>query len=414
MPEFLYTFEWGDMVKRSMPTDSSLSLALPAVAAPVGPRPRLEFIDNLRWVMIVLVVSMHAAVTYSHVGGWYFMEDPKPGTGVLAVLATYQVFLQAFFMGLLFLIAGYFVPAAFDRKGLSAFARDRAIRLGVPSLFFMLVVQPLTIYWLLRRFAELHGPSLSQAYLPYVISGRFLGGSGPMWFAVALLIFSVFYAIVRMLGRGMPRNDAQAALPRNPHVLGFALIMGLCTFLVRAIQPIGTSILNMQLCFFSQYILLFWVGIRARRKNWLLRLPYSFGLRWLALSLSIGVVAWIALLASLLVSHSEDKLAGGFTWQSAAFSFWESFFCAGVCLGLIVIFRDKFNRQTRALQWLSDNSFAVYLFHTPLLIAITLALRGVEAPKLVKFGVATVLGVVVTYAASGLVFRRIPLLRRVL
>ena len=31
---------------------------------------RLPFIDNLRWTMIILVVSMHAAVTYSHLGSW--------------------------------------------------------------------------------------------------------------------------------------------------------------------------------------------------------------------------------------------------------------------------------------------------------------------------------------------------------
>jgi uncharacterized membrane protein YcfT len=73
---------------------------------------RLEFVDNLRWVMIVLVVSMHAAVTYSHLGSWYFMEDPKPGMATTALFATYQVYLQAFFMGLLFFIAGYFVPGA--------------------------------------------------------------------------------------------------------------------------------------------------------------------------------------------------------------------------------------------------------------------------------------------------------------
>src|SRR6516162_10488195 len=100
----------------------------PTVVAPVAvsAEARLAFVDNLRWAMIVLVVSMHAAVTYSHLGSWYFMEDPKPGTAVTAVFATYQVWLQAFFMGLLFLIAGYFVPGAFDRKGFNSFTRDRA------------------------------------------------------------------------------------------------------------------------------------------------------------------------------------------------------------------------------------------------------------------------------------------------
>ena len=364
--------------------------------------------------MIVLVVSMHAAVTYSHLGSWYFMEEPKPGTAVMAIFATYQVFLQAFFMGLLFLVAGYFVPPAFDRKGAAAFVRDRAIRLGVPSLFYMLVVHPFTVYWLLQRFAHPTWPSLAHAYWPYLRSGRFLSGSGPMWFAVALLGFSVVYALLRKGIQRVPPSNFAAPLPGNREVLALALVMGLCSFLVRLVQPMGTNILNMQLCFFSQYVLLFSIGICARRRNWLLRIPYSFGMRWLALAISVGGLSWLVLMAALLKTQSTDKLGGGLTWQSAAFSFWEAFFCVGVCLGLVVLFRDKFNHQGRLERWLSDNSFAVYLFHTPLLIAITLLMRDFEAPKLVKFFCATLLGVVVTYLACSLVFRRVPLLRRVL
>lgn len=77
---------------------------------------RLVFIDNLRWVMIVLVITMHAAVTYSNMGRWYYTEEAPLSLGSRLFFATYQVWLQAFFMGFLFFIAGYFVPPAFDRK----------------------------------------------------------------------------------------------------------------------------------------------------------------------------------------------------------------------------------------------------------------------------------------------------------
>src|SRR6516165_8143409 len=122
----------------SLPLPANGERGVPGAAVAAGTR--LDFIDNLRLVMIVLVVSMHAAVTYSHLGSWYFMEDPKPALLTIVAFATYQTFLQAFFMGLLFLTAGSFVPCAFDRKGLSKFLRDRALRLGVPSLIFMLVI----------------------------------------------------------------------------------------------------------------------------------------------------------------------------------------------------------------------------------------------------------------------------------
>jgi len=386
----------------------------PAPALASREHPRLEFIDNLRWVMIILVVSMHAAVTYSHLGSWYFMEDPQPPQAVMVIFAAYQMFLQAFFMGLLFLIAGFFVPGAFDRKGFGNFLHDRALRLGVPSLLYMLLIHPVTVYWLLRDFADHSRPSLAKAYLPYLTTGSVLNGSGPMWFALALLLFSAVYAVYRKLNPKPLYSHSEANLPTNTQVAGLVLTMGLCTFLVRIWQPIGTNILNMQLCFFSQYILLFIVGIRGWRRDWLLRIPYRFGMRWLTAAFTVGSLVWLGIILAALGTHTEARLFGGWSWQSAALSLWESFFCVGVCIGMIVLFREKFNRQGKLARWLSDNCFSVYVFHPPLLIAVTLAMRGLDAPKLAKFLLATILGVVITYLASSLVFRRIPILKRFL
>ena len=145
-----------------------------------------------------------------------------------------------------------------------------------------------------------------------------------------------------------------------------------------------------------------------------MRLPYVMGVRWLAGAVFFGGAALLVLGAAVTATHTESRILGGFTWQSAALCLWESFVCVGTCLGLIVLFRDKFNRQGHLAKWLSDNSFAVYMFHTPVLIAVTLALSGLATPRLVKFVIATALGVSLTYLACSLIFRRLPLLKRVL
>lgn len=380
---------------------------------PVATKARLDFIDNLRWVMIVLVVSVHAAVTYSHVGGWYFMEDPKPDQATMLFFAYYEMGLQAFFMGFLFLIAGYFVPRAFDRKGTAKFLRDRFVRLGIPTLIYMFVVHPFAVYWLLHDYYKIR-VSPWVGYLNFVRTFRWIGGSGPMWFALALLIFCGVYALVRAVGRRKSPDEPAAALPTHAQVIGLALLMGLCSFLVRIVQPMGTNILNMQLCFFSQYVILFNVGLMAYRRNWLLRIPYEFGMRWFRLALIAGTLVWIALIGAMVATNTLKSVNGGFTWQSAGVCFWEAFFCLGICLGLTVLFREKFNRQGAFAKWMSDNSFSVYLFHTPLLVAVTLGMQGFAAPKPVKFLAATLLATTVAFLASNYVFRRIPLLRRVL
>ena len=126
-------------------------------SAAVAARPRRLFIDNLRSTMIILVVSMHAADTYRPLGSWYFV-DRKPLSAVaLLTFAAWQMYLQSFFMGLLFFIAGYFVPGSFHRKGPWRFVRDRAYRLGLPVLLYMFVLGPFTEYFCAHS-VEFNGP----------------------------------------------------------------------------------------------------------------------------------------------------------------------------------------------------------------------------------------------------------------
>ena len=110
---------------------------------------RLYFLDNIRWLMIALVVMVHAAVTYSNLGDWYYREPVELDPLTFLFFGIFLSFTQAYFMGRLFLIAGYFVPDSFDRKGPAKFLRDRAICLGIPTLIYMLFINPAIKYYLL-------------------------------------------------------------------------------------------------------------------------------------------------------------------------------------------------------------------------------------------------------------------------
>src|SRR5438105_7202426 len=126
--------------------------ATTGAATEARPAPRLLFIDNIRWSMIILVLSMHACDTYSPFGNWYYVDRQKADLGTTLFFGVYQSFLQAFFMAALFFIAGYFSVAAWDRKGFSQFVRDRSIRLGLPTLLYMFVIGPLTQYFLSKTW----------------------------------------------------------------------------------------------------------------------------------------------------------------------------------------------------------------------------------------------------------------------
>ena len=126
--------------------------ATTGAATGAGNPPRLLFIDNIRWSMIILVLSIHACDTYSPFGNWYYVDRQKAGLGTALAFGAYQSFLKAFFMAALFFIAGYFAASAYDRKGFAPFVCDRLVRLELPTLLYMLAIGPLTQYFLSRTW----------------------------------------------------------------------------------------------------------------------------------------------------------------------------------------------------------------------------------------------------------------------
>ena len=150
---------------------------------------RLFYIDNLRLLMIVFVVMHHLAVTYSGFGSWYYNEGSHLDILSTIWFAFYLSFQQGYFMGFLFMIAGYFAAGSYDRKGFGQFVGERFKRLIIPSLIYMVVITTFIGY------VELGNKSDG-----FSISG-FLSGTGVMWFAVALFIFSLIYGLVRLIVR---------------------------------------------------------------------------------------------------------------------------------------------------------------------------------------------------------------------
>lgn len=389
------------------PFASSQVLDQPIAGCAVQSGRRLAYVDNLRWLMIVLVISMHAADTYSPLGNWYYVERPAIGLPTLLTFALWQTYLQSFFMGLLFFVAGVFTPASFDMKGPGRFMRDRAFRLGWPVIFYMFVLGPITEYYVAHSWTAPY--SFAHEWWHHITDLEVLQENGPLWFCLALLIFAVAYTAVRLWGGARSGPGRELPPPGTHALIGFALTMAAGRFAIRLVLP-GVSFLNMQLGDFAQYILLFSAGIVAARNHWLDKLSMSSGRRWTIIVLPVGFAAWLAI---VMVSalHVPDE---GWHWQSAALSIWESFTCVAMCLGLLTLFREKFNAQGPLAQFLSHNAFAVYVFHPPILIICARLMHGLAWEPLAKFAILTGLAAGMTFTLSALVFRRIPVLRAIL
>ncbi len=379
---------------------------------PLPTSTRLPWVDHLRTFVIVLVVNMHACVTYSHVGDWYAMSEYEPTLAQKVPFIIWQGHLQSFFMGLLFFVSAYFANASLARRGPRSFTRERLIRLGLPTLFYMLVIHPFILLVLNPWNANFGSPF--AWYKNYVMSGRFIGESGPLWFAFALLIFCLLLVAWRS-ARPAPPPPTPAPAPSARALWLFGAVLVLTTFATRLVQPIGTNVLNLQLCFFPQYLAFFLAGLHASRHRWLDALASSSRARvagWLAL-----VGGPVFLLALLFFGAPSDGnlevFFGGWTPQAFGLAAWEQLSGLGLSLGLLAFFSSKLNVETPGLRWLADRSFGVYVLHAPVIIALFMLFRALPQNPYVLAALLTLAGLLASYAVADLA-RRTPGLRSIL
>jgi len=385
------------------------SLPLSRTVASRATSTRDLYIDRLRSVMTALVILHHTAIVYGGSGGWFWKEreiSAAPSSLLLTLMCATD---QAYFMGFFFLLAGYFTPGSLERKGYVGFLRDRFLRLGVPLLGFILILGPLTAGIAQVGKGGQFWPTLMWLWRHKEII------NGPLWFAQALLIFSLLYCLWRAVA-GTALNGAKRdakALP-GPAVWWLSAIgVGAGAVALRQWFPVGENYFGLQLGFFSSYIFLFALGIAAWRHNWLRQLTWARARRWLV----VASLFWVGMPISIVVARATSgaghaNFSGGFSWTALFYAFWEPFVAWGVIAALLVLFRAKLNQPSKLWEWIDRRAYAVYILHPPVLVGWSLALHKWDAPPLVKFVVCGSLAVWTTWLVAD-PFVRIPGIRRI-
>jgi peptidoglycan/LPS O-acetylase OafA/YrhL len=82
-------------------------------------------------------------------------------------------------------------------------------------------------------------------------------------------------------------------------------------------------------------------------------------------------------------------------------------------LAAITFFRRFFNKDSGFGRFLSQQSYAVYIIHPPIIVFLAFALSGIVLGSFLKFGLLTVI-VIPTCFVVAYIIRKIPGVSRVL
>lgn len=385
-----------------------------------APKPsRLFFIDHLRSLLMLLVVLHHVALVYgASLPGYYYVEPPFADPQAFLVLLVFVSVNQSWFMGAFFLLAGYFTPASFDRKGPGPFLKDRLLRLGIPLVAFFFVLSPISFIGYYLMPAELTGIAEPLTWQRFWKAYADFIGLGPLWFVAMLLLFSFGYTAWRMLTRHQSSDPRRASLPSYVGIGVFVLALAGTSYLLRTIVPLGKSVLQFPtLAYLPQYLSFFIIGAAASGRDWFRKLPGSMGI--VGFLVAAAAAVFLFPLAStgqwftLEVSPALDNAMGNGHWQSAVYALWDSLFAVGMCLALITFFRRFVNGQRAFGRFLSRHNYTVYIVHIPIVVFLTYALRRIELATLLKFGLASLIVVPSCYLVA-FIIRKLPLASKIL
>jgi Acyltransferase family len=378
-------------------------------------------LNNLRIVVILIVVAVHAAVAYlgsSPASSFKFNDppyrwqstpivDPERWFG-FDIFCGYQ---DVSLISLLFFLSVLFVWPSLARSGSRLFLRDRVLRIGVPFALTVGLLMPVAYYPVYRVTAV--DPGLA-AFWQHWLALPFWP-SGPPWFLWLLLVFDLIaaalYKFRRISGDGLGRTIGRLGTRPKPFVVALLLASALAyvppALVFGPWDWIQIGPFSFQYCRPLHYFVYFIAGAGVgaygidrgllAADGWLVQRWASAGIAALT-----SFVLWLGMVG-LAMAGNGPSLA---VQLLQALSF--VLCCAAGVLFMLALFLRFAHRRLPLLEPFSDKTYGIYLIHYVFSIWLQYALLGLSIAAVVK--AATVFaGTLSMSFLSIAVSRRIPL-----
>ncbi len=357
---------------------------------------RKHWIDNLRWVTVLLVLFYHVIYFYNNkgvfggIGGFGpYPECPQYQDVVMYIL-------YPWFMPLLFILAGVSARYALEKKSAREWFRARTRKLLVPGTIGLFVLHWMTGYFntvVAAREGVFDGMPGVIKWIVMAVSGI-----GPLWFIQLLWLLSLVLLLVRALDKKDKfRNWCGKANIFCIILLGVLFWAGEHT-LVRHPRPDSADgLLNLYKPFF--YLIPFLLGYFVFSHD--------------AVQERLGKV-WAPLLACAVVAGGI-LIGTGFGRDNTSPEFLGSplnnLYGWLACLAMMAWFKAKFDRTGPFAAYMTRSSYGLYIVHY--LVVASLGYMMKTYTQLPPWSMYAILTLAV-FTLSPLLYellRRIPVIR---
>lgn len=166
---------------------------------------RKKWIDNLRWITILIVVVFHVFYYYNNIGQTAMfsrlpanpsMEGAKAS---ITFAGIFQYAVYQWFMLLLFVVSGICAKYTLKQKTLGQFLKARVRKILVPSTLGVFVIQWIGGWIISSRFLVGEEAEKIPVVVKYIISVA--SGTGALWFCHVLFVACLVLALIKLIDR---------------------------------------------------------------------------------------------------------------------------------------------------------------------------------------------------------------------
>lgn len=342
---------------------------------------RKYYLDNIRWLTVVLVLIYHVFYLFNGVGVLGGVGSFSPVQYQDSVL----YFVYPWFMVLLFLVSGMSARYALRTRTPKQFFKSRTLKLLVPSTLGLLVFQ-----WLVGYLNMTIGSSIESipAFMRYPIMA--LSGTGPLWFIQMLWLFSALLLLIRRIDK----NDKLYNLCEKCNIV---VILLLFLPMWGASQILNAPVIT----------------------------TYRFGIYFFAFLLGYFVFSHDTVMEKIEKIHIPALVAAiilgvGFVWYFFGTNYTEDaclkhiFTSIYLWIAVIAILgcgKAWLSRTSPFANYMSKASFGIYIVHYIVALSVCYLLKiYVALPAAVLYLIALA-AVLLLSAALYEVIRRIPVIR---
>ena len=379
---------------------------------------RVVFMDNIRYLMVVLVLVYHSVAAYAIVAPHWAIHD----TNTFAADIIRELF-DVFMMPVLFFAAGFFALPSLEKKGVREFLKDKVQRLLVPWALAVLIILPLALYDQpvkpIRPFWKywLNYLSSFEVRLRFTQAPVGITTQAIYWFISLLFAFFLLFALIYALARrwrGGATLPAGRKMTTSNSVLVTLVVFGLLTsiayFVLLLVVPDSSwftlyMFLEFQVTRLVPFAAYCAFGVYAQSRGWFADgKPLGSLTLWGAISAVLAVAYLVFGQPMFADTAGTATLSVGYL---AVFAFLRSF----LLLSLLVVFASfgvrYWNRASGLNRQLATASYNIYLVHFFIVVALQAALfKWSGGPVPVKIAIVFLAALVSSFAISRWVLAR--------